>query len=126
MARSNRSGADGVVAHTATLRVSDHPVRSVQRWLRGILLMSRPPLLCKEGNMLVHTFGSSEPSGDVVFGFSHYGRCKDSFRLIEFDEPPVEEETCFIRYACGLLHVMGHHDNRVALLQVIDQFLDFC
>src|SRR2546426_6982138 len=119
MARSNRSGADGVVAHTATLRVSDHPVRSVQRWLRGILLMSRPPLLCKEGNMLVHTFASPKPSGDVIFRFSHCGRCKDSFGVIEFDEPPVQKETCFIRYARGLLHVMGYHHDRVALFQVI-------
>jgi hypothetical protein len=32
-----------VVAHTETLLVSDHPVRSNWR-LRGIFLMSRPPL----------------------------------------------------------------------------------
>jgi hypothetical protein len=30
--------------------VSDHPVRSFQRWLRDIFLMSRPPLLTEEGN----------------------------------------------------------------------------
>src|SRR6059036_560958 len=29
------------------LPLSDHPVRSYQRWLRGIFLRSRPPLLFK-------------------------------------------------------------------------------
>ena len=40
----------GVVAHNETWLVSDHPVRSFQRWLRGIFFTSRPPLLRKEGN----------------------------------------------------------------------------
>src|SRR5437899_2237692 len=32
-------------------RRTDHPVRSFQMSLRDILLMSRPPLLCEEGNL---------------------------------------------------------------------------
>src|SRR5438874_8250611 len=45
MVRSHRNGADGVVARKPCCGVSDHPVRSFQRWLRSIFLMSRPPLL---------------------------------------------------------------------------------
>jgi len=30
-----------------TLPVSDHPVCAFQRWLRSILLMAQPPLLCR-------------------------------------------------------------------------------
>jgi MFS family permease len=41
-------------------RRSDHPVRSFQRRLREIFLMSRPPLLCEEGNIarlqFIHSF----------------------------------------------------------------------
>src|SRR6267378_159464 len=42
-------------SHVATIRfgtwcVSDHPDGAFQRWLRSILLMAQPPLLCKEGN----------------------------------------------------------------------------
>ena len=50
MPRSHRSGADGVVRPAKKFRRSDHPVRSVKRTLRGILLMSPPPLLCEDGN----------------------------------------------------------------------------
>jgi hypothetical protein len=51
--------ADGVVAHKSSFKTasfgthfeafiaSDHPVRSFQRWLRDVFLMSRPPLLRK-------------------------------------------------------------------------------
>ena len=52
MLRSHRNGADGVVANTETWLVSDHPVRSFQRWLRNILLWSRPPLLTRRGLLL--------------------------------------------------------------------------
>ncbi len=54
-----RIGTAGVVAHKSscglrfeTWCVSDHPVCAFQRWLRSILLMAQPPLLCKEGNPL--------------------------------------------------------------------------
>src|SRR2546425_10455692 len=55
--RSHRSGADGVVSSARNfslglrpvgLALRDRPVRSFQRWLRSIFLMSRPPLLFKE------------------------------------------------------------------------------
>src|SRR2546426_9578466 len=55
-----RKGAAGGVAHKSccetrceTWPVSDHPVCAL-RWLRIILLMAQPPLLCKEGNPLRH------------------------------------------------------------------------
>src|SRR5262245_21477453 len=52
-----RGGRSQVILQTASCGThfeafiaSDHPVRSFQRWLRDIFLMSRPPLLGKEGN----------------------------------------------------------------------------
>src|SRR5215831_242992 len=50
------SAADGVVAHTDNWFVSDHPVRSFIRRLRGIFLMSRPPLLTRRGICIPHDF----------------------------------------------------------------------
>src|ERR1700745_1398246 len=45
--------ADGVVSSERFVgfRRADHPVRSSIRWLRTVLLRSRPPLLCEEGNV---------------------------------------------------------------------------
>jgi hypothetical protein len=42
-------GADGVVAHTKSWLVSDHPVRSNKGGFAAFFLMSRPPLLKEEG-----------------------------------------------------------------------------
>jgi len=58
MPRSYRSGADGVVAHNASFR-NAFPQRALRattpplqiKWLRTIFFMSRPPLLCEEGNI---------------------------------------------------------------------------
>jgi hypothetical protein len=51
------------------------PVRSFQRRLRDIFLMSRPPLLCEEGNIaqlqFIHTFidrvYSSQKARSAIF-----------------------------------------------------------
>ena len=50
--RSHRIGADGVVSSAKSLRFrrSDHPVRSFKGGYATFLLLSRPPLLCEEGN----------------------------------------------------------------------------
>ena len=42
---------DGQTGKILVWRRTDHPVRSAQRRLRDIYLMSRPPLLCEEGNV---------------------------------------------------------------------------
>src|SRR5215510_13918497 len=62
--RSHRSSADGVVAHKPRFGINcckmacERPPRPLhQRRLRDILLMSRPPLLCKEGNGAHHRCG---------------------------------------------------------------------
>src|SRR5262245_31635099 len=59
--RSHRSGADGVVAHKPCfgthswkMACERPPRRLRKRRLRDIFLMSRPPLLCKEGNVAHH------------------------------------------------------------------------
>src|SRR5262245_57247924 len=44
------TAADGVVAYTEIWLVSDHPL--LIRMLRGIFLMSRPPLLTRSNNIL--------------------------------------------------------------------------
>src|SRR6266850_6308542 len=44
-----RSGADGW-SLTRHVRRTDHPVRALQRRLRGTFLTARPPLLDQEGN----------------------------------------------------------------------------
>ena len=51
-ARSYIVRADGVVssARSTGFRRSDHPVRSLRARCATSLLMSRPPLLCEEGN----------------------------------------------------------------------------
>src|SRR5438477_246139 len=67
----------------------------------------------------------SKPSRDVILGLSHRGSREDLLCFVELHELSVQEETGFIRYACSLLHVMSHDDNRVVLLQIVDQFLDF-
>jgi hypothetical protein len=41
--------SDGVVAHTESWLVSDHPVRSKKGGFAAFFLMSRPPLLKEEG-----------------------------------------------------------------------------
>src|SRR5437763_16173778 len=58
MARSHRSGADGVFAHEQSYKthceifsLSDHPVRSFKGGFATSFLVSRPPLLTEEGNM---------------------------------------------------------------------------
>ena len=50
--------------------LTDHPVCAFQRWLRGILLVAQPPLLCKEGNPLSR-FGNtaSRPGFSLVILF---------------------------------------------------------
>src|SRR5437867_5699244 len=47
-------------------RRSDHPVRSDIRRLRDILLRSRPPLLCEEGNTSIHSCLRGETSAAAV------------------------------------------------------------
>jgi hypothetical protein len=59
MSRSDRSGADGVVAHNASCMACERPPRPLQIWwLRTIFLDVAPPLLCKENtaypNQFVH------------------------------------------------------------------------
>ena len=73
MARSHRNGADGVVAHKPGYGVSDHPVRSFQRWLGSIFLLSRPPLLRrKEGNTpLISDFFDHSKLHPLDFAFDH-------------------------------------------------------
>src|SRR5882724_6108475 len=67
----------------------------------------------------------SEPPSDVVLGFTHSRRSEDPLRFIELNKLSVEEKACLVGYARRLLHVVGHDDDRVVLLEIVDQFLDF-
>jgi hypothetical protein len=49
--RASAKPKSGQFGGDVGFRRSDHPVRSFQRRLRDIFLMSRPPLLCEEGNI---------------------------------------------------------------------------
>src|SRR6266403_6398525 len=64
MPRSDRSGADGVVAHTYLL--CEPPPRPLnQRWLRDIFLDVAAPPPHEEGNMLRHAVGSHLSTTDM-------------------------------------------------------------
>jgi len=45
--------AAGVVAHTETLLVSDHPVCGVKEGFAEIFLMPQPPLLTRRGMAVI-------------------------------------------------------------------------
>src|SRR5947209_619757 len=65
---------------------------------------------------------SSEPAGDIVLCPAIFGRVEDLCRLAVLDELADivlsgQHERREIRDACCLLHVVGHNDHRVVLLQ---------
>jgi hypothetical protein len=49
-------GADGVVAHTETLLVRDHPGCGAKVGFAEIFLMPLPPLLVRRGMRMAHEF----------------------------------------------------------------------
>ena len=66
----------------------------------------------------------TESSGDVILGFNFVGIEKDFLRVVEFDQFAQHEEAGLVADAGRLLHVVGDDDDRVALLERVDQLLD--
>ena len=67
---------------------------------------------------------STEPSGNIVLRLFHVRIGEDLLRGVEFDQLSHVEETCVFRDARRLLHVVGHDDDGVALLERVDKLLD--
>src|SRR5512133_1041924 len=67
---------------------------------------------------------SSEASRHVIFRQLLARGRKQLLGAIVLDEAAQPEESRVIRHARGLLHVVRHDDDRVLLLQPVDQLLD--
>src|SRR5690606_23008349 len=73
---------------------------------------------------------SAEATGDVVLRGLLAGVGEHGGRRVDLDEPTGlagrgdVEEARAVRDARGLLHVVGHDDDRVALLERRDEVLD--
>src|SRR5713101_8477664 len=67
---------------------------------------------------------SAEAAGDVVFGLAFFGAGEDCSRVADLDEPAEVEERGALRNAGGLLHVVGHDDDREGAAELGDEVLD--
>src|SRR4051794_31048234 len=67
---------------------------------------------------------SAEPAGDVGLGALVVGVGEDLLGDVELDEVAEIHEGGEVGDARRLLHVVGHDDDRVVLLQLVDQLLD--
>src|SRR5262245_57046253 len=68
--------------------------------------------------------GSPEPSGDVVLRAPVPWVVEDHLGGAFFHQITKMEEGGALRYARGLLHVVGDDDNGVVALELVDQLLD--
>src|ERR1700683_217911 len=77
-------------------------------------------------NKLLHAIGggSTEPSRDVIFGFSLGRALEDGLGIVEFDQVAQQKETGELRHARCLLHVMGNDHLRTLVLECEQQILD--
>src|SRR3954454_19337201 len=70
---------------------------------------------------------SAEPATDVILGLLLAGVGEDLLRRVDLDQaaglarPLDVEERGHVARARGLLHVVGHDDDRVLLLELADQ-----
>src|SRR5919204_2938792 len=67
---------------------------------------------------------SAELPGDVFLGPAVVRLREHLVRGPALDQFAVEHERRGVRNARGLLHVVGHDHDRVALLELVDQLLD--
>src|SRR5258706_7491311 len=67
---------------------------------------------------------SAEAAADVVFGRADARLHEDLAGLAELDQLAEVHEGRVVRNAGGLLHVVSHDHDRVALLQLLHQLLD--
>src|SRR4051812_41370999 len=67
---------------------------------------------------------STELARYVLLRAGVLGRREDPLRRAELDELAVEHEGRLVRDARGLLHVVRDDDDRVALLELLDELLD--
>src|SRR5262249_2190133 len=106
LVRSGGSGAAGVVGHTVTWLVSDHPVCGTKVGFAEIFLMPQPPLLTRRGLRVPHTTAS--PHG------LEPRRCAIGFRIAALSLRP--------RYSS--IDLAAPHSNRIAIGGCSDRFRD--
>src|SRR5438093_3163820 len=107
-ARSFNSGQFGA---TTGFRRSDHPVRSNNGSFAIFLLMSRPPLLCEEGNSCL---SAGELVKVAVIGVGHVG--KEHARILS-ELPDVE--------LAAVVDVLRPRAEEVAALYATAAFTDY-
>src|SRR5579884_1860772 len=67
---------------------------------------------------------STEPASDVIFRLLDLRPGVNLVRRSRLDEAALVEKAVHIRNACRLLHIMGHNDDGVILLQLEHEVLD--
>src|SRR5919198_1199550 len=96
------------------------PPSSCSKWERTALIL---PGFCTMGGRL------AESPGDVILSTRVFRAVEDLVRGSELDQlagPPLvhQHEGGEVRYAGGLLHVVGHDHDRVAALEALHELLD--
>src|SRR6266849_2241789 len=67
----------------------------------------------------------AESASDVIFSFLLLWGGEEFIRFTKFYQPTQIHESREIGDSGGLLHVVSHDHDRVALLEFMDQFFDF-
>ena len=67
-----------------------------------------------------------EPPGDIILGQFLFRVLEDLLGLPALDQFPEIHEPRIIAHPCCLLHVVGDDDDRILLLEQLDQVLDLC
>src|SRR4249919_1923300 len=67
---------------------------------------------------------SAESARHVIFGQLLAGGGEQRRRRTRLNEAAQPEERRDVRHASGLLHVVGHDDDRVVALKFVDQLFD--
>src|SRR5699024_5724679 len=113
--RSARAGSVGPSGASRSKR--QRPLRTTSRGGEGPCFVGGPA-------------GSAEAAGDVVLGFLRVRVLEDLLGRADLDELArltgrlQREERGLIGHTRGLLHVVGHDDDRELLLELVDQVLD--
>src|SRR5437016_2259686 len=104
---------------SATMRAS--PSRSTSK---ALMVCSDISIALKFLGRLAGRRRSAEAPGDVVLRAAIARSREHLARQIELDQLAEIHEAGEVGHPRGLLHVVGHDDDRVVLLELIDQLLD--
>src|ERR1041385_1006930 len=66
----------------------------------------------------------AEPSCDVVFRPTLLRSSKNDVGQIVLHQTTHIEKSREVGHACGLLHVVGHDDDRIGVSKLVDELLD--